>query len=356
MAPPLGETTMLSLILESPVQIEVDTLKYHRMRLISLISALYRKALITVILSCSFIATAYGHQDRYYKFKEENVLVRIRTGYEYEEVQKAEMLARMISDLAKSVTYTDNILIDFIHDYTYNRNTSDFFVSYKKSRIIQNYEDTYLSKNMNNANLIIRNLNTEVNFEEILRLVEASIQNENFIKRNQDRQEYKGGYNRWILHSLPQSQIDQMLNLSTYTSTRDVLNNRYYRKGNDTITYYYQNGLFNFVYGERRDQNVFLQAEKLFQLEEAGDIIIVAETPCNIYIRHNTEVIKIDSLKYCEGIWRKMNILTCSDNAMILNYRTGVSDTYSHSTEGINVELNFGHSSTKIVESFNCKE
>ncbi|MEM6771190.1 MAG: hypothetical protein AAF597_11455, partial [Bacteroidota bacterium] len=82
--------------------------------------------LLLVLLGTFTSLNLHAHQDRWFEFQENNVIVRMKTGHEYEEIKKAEMLAKMANDLVESLAYCRNIQIDFIHNYTYDQIESTF--------------------------------------------------------------------------------------------------------------------------------------------------------------------------------------------------------------------------------------
>ena len=309
------------------------------------------------IISCFlFMSTKVSaHQDRYYTFETDNIIVRIKTGHDYEEVEKANILSRMIRDLSNNLEYCKNIQFDFIHDYTYDRKSSDFFVSYKKSKVIQKFDDEFLSENMNDANLIFRYLSTEINFEDCLKYIESSIINEKFIKINQTQYEYDGGYNQWILYSISDSQSKSIMDDLSFYATQKVMTQKYYENEDESnASYYYFNGFFNFLDVKNRTRSVIHKSKKLFQIEILDYVIVIAETPCNIYFYDDGKKITINSLQFCEGSWNILNVKQCSESTVILNYRTGTSEDPNDYFRGISIMVEINASEYLSINSFEC--
>lgn len=58
-----------------------------------------------------------AHQDRHFTYKFDNVTVRFKTGFLYEEITNARIIGEYASLLCKQLQYEQPVLLDFIHDY-----------------------------------------------------------------------------------------------------------------------------------------------------------------------------------------------------------------------------------------------
>ena len=60
---------------------------------------------------------ALAHEDTYYQYNYDNVIVRFKTGNYYEEIENAKIIGKYASMLCKTMDYSNPVLLDFIHDY-----------------------------------------------------------------------------------------------------------------------------------------------------------------------------------------------------------------------------------------------
>lgn len=77
------------------------------------------KKLTTIILTLLPIII-WAHQDRYYTYEYDNVTVRFKTGFFFEEINNAKIIGQYAALLSDSMNYDKPILLDFIHDYGYS--------------------------------------------------------------------------------------------------------------------------------------------------------------------------------------------------------------------------------------------
>ncbi|WP_321322216.1 hypothetical protein [Labilibaculum sp.] len=75
-----------------------------------------RHILVLVFLTI-FLVESYAHTDRYFTYKFENVTVRFKTGFRYEEINNSRIIGQYASLLCKQMKYEQPVLLDFIHDY-----------------------------------------------------------------------------------------------------------------------------------------------------------------------------------------------------------------------------------------------
>lgn len=60
-----------------------------------------------------------AHKDIYYTYEYDNVTVRFKTGFFFEEINHAKIIGQYAALLSDSMDYDKPILLDFIHDYGY---------------------------------------------------------------------------------------------------------------------------------------------------------------------------------------------------------------------------------------------
>lgn len=69
---------------------------------------------------------SFAHQDRYFTYKFDNVTVRFKTGFLYEEITNAKIIGQYASLLCKELKYEQPVLLDFIHDYGQSYNGKNY--------------------------------------------------------------------------------------------------------------------------------------------------------------------------------------------------------------------------------------
>ncbi len=86
---------------------------------------------LTIIIMAFLPIISWAHQDRYYIYEYDNVIVRFRTGFFFEEINNARIIGQYAALLSDSIGYDKPILLDFIHDYGYSYHGRTFsFLNY----------------------------------------------------------------------------------------------------------------------------------------------------------------------------------------------------------------------------------
>ena len=84
-----------------------------------------------------------AHSDFYIIKDYENVKVRIKAGYNLEEINKAFIIGQLTERLTKEKNYKAQIFLDFTHYYLGDRVFADYFVSFDKGLIIENKNQSH---------------------------------------------------------------------------------------------------------------------------------------------------------------------------------------------------------------------
>lgn len=88
----------------------------------------------------------WAHQDRYYTYKYDNVTIRFKTGFFFEEINNVKIIGEYASLLCDSLNYDKPILLDFIHDYghSYKGKTYSFLnVGSEEYELVSYYVQKY---------------------------------------------------------------------------------------------------------------------------------------------------------------------------------------------------------------------
>ncbi len=202
--------------------------------------------IITFILSFSFASTA-AHQDFFTFTDFGNIKVRIKTGYEYEEINKSYIIGQLAEKLAKELNYSDEIFLDFNHHYTSNCDPV-YFISYDKGKI--EYTSTERQENdyLNTDAIVVRQISRSFDVITTLKLLEYSIKNISQIKKSQRTIEYEENYCHWIIKTIDTNLIRKQLNMGNSDIIKKIANNKVVRsekKYDAGISYYWKDNKFH---------------------------------------------------------------------------------------------------------------
>ena len=168
----------------------------------------------SLIIFFSFIlvfADASAHQDFFIKKKYGNIVVRIETGFDYEEIPKTFMIAQLARELSKELNYSKTIFLDFSHDYT-NTRDSDYFISYDKGQIKDAWNNYKNDKSpIKTKAIVIRQVARKFEANKTLKLLEYAVLNIEAIKKNQAELKYEKNYRQWKIKSIDTITINNLL-------------------------------------------------------------------------------------------------------------------------------------------------
>ncbi|MCX6146269.1 MAG: hypothetical protein NTW25_03340 [Candidatus Kapabacteria bacterium] len=204
------------------------------------------------------------------------VKVRFLTGYEYEEINKGMIIGKLADSLRNVLNYQDSILLDFTHSYIIGYNDNSTFISfengnnryYNKNELgyFDGFNECYSLIAFENSVIMIRLERYIFKPIEVLKLLEYSILNLNYIIQNQN--EFK--YEQLIYKSIKNNIIDSILISKESGTVSEVNKNKIYclnyknSELNDTFgiyqpfTYYYQENNYYIVYKDfDSDSNKF---------------------------------------------------------------------------------------------------
>jgi hypothetical protein len=137
------------------------------------------KNLLTFVVCLLFYQSNFAHTDKIYTFYYQHVTVRFKTGFYYEEVEKAKMIGKAVEKLVTAHGFNENILLDFTHNYAYFKNKNYTFVSHGIGDYKVNNGDKEFSiwTEITDKYLIIEQHDSVFDIKRTLQLVEASILN-----------------------------------------------------------------------------------------------------------------------------------------------------------------------------------
>jgi hypothetical protein len=223
-----------------------------------------------LLLSCSLFT--YAHQDFWMTNTFGKVKVRIKTGFDYEEINKAWIIGELANKLAKNLEYRDTIFLDFNHNYTEDC-LPDYFISFDDGSIKQTWSGAETVYFLKNKALVIREVSRKFNAATTLRLLEYAILNLSSIKSSQKPLTYNKNYCQWLINTIDISLTRQIATKKPSATIIQVLSNRIYKskKADKTfynISYYFQNGLYHICYNDYKvKDSVLLITDNIYQFK-----------------------------------------------------------------------------------------
>lgn len=217
----------------------------------------YMKSVYLFLIIFIYGINAYAHKDftRFEKYG--NIEVSITTGYEYEEINNVFIIAQLAEKLSVKLNYNKPIYLIFKHNYT-NRGSYEYSVDYSIGDF-KDWCEGCVEKKNNFGKLIIRQKSKSFSAEETIKLIEFSILNLKLLKKFKDSPIMK-----WS-----GSDLKPLKNKSN--AVLEVLNNKIYRPEenfNYGISYYWQNGFFNFFYRDfGKEDKIILKIPTLYAFE-----------------------------------------------------------------------------------------
>jgi hypothetical protein len=330
------------------------------------------KKLTTIILTFLPLII-WAHQDRYYTYEYDNVTVRFKTGFFFEEINNAKIIGQYAAALSESLDYKKPILLDFIHDYghSYKGNSYSFLsigseeyevVSYYVQKhdslldgnvyhmvpsdsieFIKNVEkEVYSVPGFNKKkSIVVRQFAYHFDIRETLNLLSYALTNQSGVQEN-SLPDTLSSYLRnmyYSFESIPRNRIDSIKS-SKMTFVENVLNTKIYcevdsiNRNRLYYSYFSQNGTYQ-IFASIHDKEIILDTlEQVYSFnpwEYMPEALFVFETPNqmrsyavmtfmdNEVKRSKKHRIEIDPYEYL----RSINIDWLGDDIYIIDYSNG---------------------------------
>ena len=230
-----------------------------------------RKLLTFLFILSSNVALA--HQDFWMTKDFGNVKVRIKTGYQYEEIKKAWIIGELASRLCQKLSYKQSVFIDFNHYYVGNCDP-DYFLSFDDGSIIETWNTEKPKAFLKQNSLVVREVSRQFSPSVTLRLLEYSILNIDKIKGTQKLINYNQNYCQWKIKSIDTVQAKNIGHQALSQAVKEVLGTRVYRlddelgKTKSDISYFFQGNKYHIFYNEYKvEDSVLLVVDNVYQFE-----------------------------------------------------------------------------------------
>jgi hypothetical protein len=231
------------------------------------------KNILTLILVLTF-GTVFAHQDFWMTKDFGNVKVRIKTGFEYEEITKVFIIGQLAEQFSKQLNYTDKIFLDFNHHYTGNCEP-DYFISFDKGKIEYSWSGADKEKDfLKEKSIVVRQVSRQFEAETTLKLLEYAIQNVGQIKSSQKEINYNKNYCQWTINSIDTTKIKTMLlepqsnQLKTALSLKIEKPEKEFKYG---LSYFFKDNKYSiFSRAYNKEDNTLLTLDNIYDLKKIG--------------------------------------------------------------------------------------
>jgi hypothetical protein len=265
-----------------------------------------------------------------------NVKVRIKTGFQYEEIKKSWIIGELAKKLCQRLNYKKPVFIDFNHYYVGDCEP-DYFLSFDNGSIIQTWDSDKPKPFLKENSLIIREVSRQFTPSITLKLLEYAIANEGKIKSTQKSIEYNQNYCQWKVKTIDTLQVKKIATGSSSDIVNKVLLTKVYRdeagKDKSDISYYFQNNKYYIFYNEYKvKDSVLLIVDNVYQFKSISfNENIIFDTDSSFYFVqgvNNPHSSKRKVIEKIYGNYRPFEISTVG------SYKVTFSFWYYDRTEG----------------------
>jgi len=250
------------------------------------------KILIVIsIILFSFLTLA--HQDFTVTKKFGNITTMIKTGYQYEEIKKVEIIGQLAQVLSKKFKYKKPIFLDFIHEYTGNEGNR-YFLSFddgekfSSSVLFGKRKETSDKKKKLESKVVIRAFADNFEIINVLKLLEYAIKNDKGIESRQSEIEHSTKFITWILKSISKKNIKNILKKENSSILNKVINNKIDRPRSSyyELRYYWQNDEFYVVNRE----DIILALYNIYNFKRLGTATFIFDEENSFYFIDNSSL------------------------------------------------------------------
>ena len=256
----------------------------------------HNKLVLTLLLVLTF-GVVQAHSD-FWKIKDfGNVKVRIKTGYNYEEIKKIFIYGQLVEKLAAELNYTDPIFLDFNHHYVRNCEP-DYFVSFDRGAIEYTWGGARKPNPiMEEKSIVIRQVARRFDAKSTLNLVEYAINNLSDIKSNQKTIDYEKNYCQWRIQTSDTIKIKEISQNPPSTTVAAVMSNKIPRPEEDFdagISYHFKDGLFCVDFkGYNQDVTTLITLKDIYQFSRPNNTrhAFIFDTDSTFYFVDSRKVV-----------------------------------------------------------------
>ena len=265
-----------------------------------------------------------------------NVKVRIKTGFQYEEIKKSWIIGELANKLCRQLNYTKPVFIDFNHYYVGNCEP-DYFLSFDDGSIIETWDTEKPKLFLKENSLVIREVSRQFTPSITLRLLEYAIANAEKIKLTQKTIEYNQNYCQWKIKTVDTLQVKKITTEKISEVVNKTLLTRVYRQEDEKvksdISYYFQNNKYHVFYNDYKvTDSVLLIVDNVYQLKSISfNETIIFDTDSSFYFVQGVNNPHSSKKKVIEKIYDNYHPFEIST---VGSYKVTFSFWYYDKTEG----------------------
>lgn len=282
---------------------------------------------ILILILFLYFGNVFAHQDFWMTKDFGNVKVRIKTGFEYEEISKVLIIGQLAEQFSKQLHYTDKIFLDFSHHYTGNCEP-DYFISFDKGKNENSW--SYADKEndfLKEKSIVVRQVSRQFEAETSLKLLEYAIQNVGQIKSSQKEINYNKNYCQWTINSIDSTKIKTILlepqsnQLKTALTLKIEKPEKEFKYG---LSYFFKDNnysIFSREYG--KDDKTLLELDNVYDIKKIGSsTMIVFDTDSTFYYvnQYQNKVSKRHPINDNYGYYQPFNLAYIGEDKISINF------------------------------------
>lgn len=284
------------------------------------------KQILTLILVLTF-GTVFAHQDFWMTKDFGNVKVRIKTGFEYEEINKVFIIGQLAEQFARQLNYNDKIFLDFNHHYTGNCEP-DYFISFDKGKIEYSWSGADKEKDfLKEKSIVVKQVSRQFDAETTLKLVEYAIQNIGQIKSSQKEISYNKNYCQWIINSIDTTLVKTILvepvsnQVGTALTLKIEKSEKEFKYG---LSYFFKDNKYSIFSREyNKNDHTLLTLDNIYDLKKIGSSsMIIFDTDSTFYYvnQYQKKVSKRNIINNKHDYYRPYKIEFIGGNKISINF------------------------------------
>lgn len=235
------------------------------------------RLIVSIILTLN-LGSLYGHEDFWITRDYGNVKVRVKSGFDFEEINKAFIIGQLSQALVKDLGYSKQVFLDFDHHYTGDCEP-DYFISFDDGNIKEPWEDYNKKDLFKGRAIVVRQVARTFDVVTTLKLLEYSVLNNDIIKSSQRQIEYNQNYCNWTINSIDTLLIDKQVSKDMSPLIAEIFKLKIERPDKDFrngVSYYWLEGKYYiFVRQDGQEDKVVLVLPRIYNLQRIESNITV---------------------------------------------------------------------------------
>lgn len=241
---------------------------------------------ISLLLSFNFLK---AHSDFRTFSRAKNVITCIKTGYNFEEIKKIELIGNIVAGLSEKLEYKGVILIIYNHNYIRSEIT-DYYMSIDKGKYDYNDNSHYGRELLKDSSIVLKCIGSKISSTDILKCVEYAILNEKEIKKDQVFYNCNKEFEKPKILSIDSNKIKEIILSKSSNTIAQLQRIPIYRKevtqNTPNISYFYKENKYHIYKTEPNSKDsTLLILDDIFQFERfrQDNTVIVFDSDTTFY-------------------------------------------------------------------------